>query len=109
VLLLRGLVRAVPGARRRAVPGPDHGLGQGEPGPPRDRRVAVGCLRARGAAQLRLPVPDPDRPGPPLHVLAIAHVVPRLDLTPPSPAALGDALPAPTSTPPAPAPSPPFL
>src|SRR5262249_30389966 len=58
---------------------------------------------ARGAAQLRLPVPDPERPGHPVHVLAVPHVVPRLDLVPPHfvpPAP--SAPPAPAARPPAP-------
>ena len=72
-----------------AVPRPGHGFRHGEPCPARGGRVPGRRLRARGAAQLRLPVPVADRPGHPVPLLAGPHVVPRLDLARPHPGRAG--------------------
>ena len=56
------------------------GSAHGERHPPHGGRVRGRCLRARGAAELRVPVPVGDRADHSVHVLAVAHVVPRLDL-----------------------------
>ena len=42
--------------------------------------AVVGRLPARGAAELRVPVPGPDRQDHSVYVVAVAHVVSRLDL-----------------------------
>ena len=80
VLLLRARVRAVHDLVHRAVPGPDHRPGRGEPATPCDRLGTRRHLRACRPSAVLVFLSDTVGEDHSVFSVAVAHVVHRLDL-----------------------------